>query len=120
MSWSLLAFDQTCSVLLFAETAVASFPLCALALSQLRKSFKRSPQTDDADGLRFQSESAPRDRAALRFHSEVDCLMLWKLTREGDVGMDMAWVILARIECCSCHRWKRFLTAERTSLFRKQ
>lgn len=47
-------------------------------------------------------------------HREVDCLMLWKLTREGDVGMDMAWVIRARMECCSCHRWKRFLTAERT------
>lgn len=40
--------------------------------------------------------------------------MLWKLTREGEVGMDMAWVIRARMECCSCHRWKRFLTAERT------
>lgn len=40
--------------------------------------------------------------------------MLWKLTREGDVGMDMAWVILARMECCSCHRWNRFLTADRT------
>lgn len=47
-------------------------------------------------------------------HRDVDCLMLWKLTREGDVGIDMAWVIRARMECCSCHRWKRFLTAERT------
>lgn len=47
-------------------------------------------------------------------HRDVDCLMLWKLTREGDVGIDIAWVIRARMECCSCHRWKRFLTAERT------
>ncbi|KAG7282756.1 hypothetical protein CRUP_029964 [Coryphaenoides rupestris] len=36
--------------------------------------------------------------------SEVDCLMLWKLTREGEVGMEMAWVILTRMECCSCQR----------------
>lgn len=40
--------------------------------------------------------------------------MLWKLTRDGDVGMDMACVILARMECCSCQRWNRFLAAERT------
>lgn len=53
-------------------------------------------------------------RVGLVPHSDVDCLMLWKLTREGDVGMDMAWVIRALMECCSCQRWKRFLTAERT------
>lgn len=56
----------------------------------------------------------PDGQRSPSIHMEVDCLMLWKLTREGEVGMDMAWVIRARMECCSCHRWKRFLTAERT------
>lgn len=44
----------------------------------------------------------------------VDCLMLWKLTRVGDVGMDMALATRARIECLSCHRCHLFRTAERT------
>lgn len=44
----------------------------------------------------------------------ADCLILWKLTRVGDVGMDMALATLARIECLSCHRCHLFRTAERT------
>ncbi|KAH0626822.1 hypothetical protein JD844_002062, partial [Phrynosoma platyrhinos] len=43
-----------------------------------------------------------------------DCLMLWKLTRVGDVGMDMALATRARMECLSCHRCHLFRTAERT------
>lgn len=43
-----------------------------------------------------------------------DCLMLWKLTRVGEVGMDMARATRARMECLSCHRCHRFRTAERT------
>lgn len=43
-----------------------------------------------------------------------DCLMLWKLTRVGDVGMDMARATRALIECLSCQRCHLFLTAERT------
>lgn len=53
-------------------------------------------------------------------HSAEDCLMLWKLTRVGEVGMDMARATRARIECLSCQRCHRFRTADRTSLFRKQ
>lgn len=44
----------------------------------------------------------------------VDCLMLWKLTRVGEVGMDMARATRARIECLSCHRRHLFRMAERT------
>lgn len=44
----------------------------------------------------------------------VDCLMLWKLTRVGEVGMDMARATRARIECLSCHRCHLFRMAERT------
>lgn len=43
-----------------------------------------------------------------------DCLMLWKLTRVGDVGMDMARATRARIECLSCQRCHLFRMAERT------
>lgn len=49
-----------------------------------------------------------------------DCLMLWKLTRVGEVGIDMARATRARIECLSCQRCHRLRTAERTSLFKKQ
>lgn len=52
--------------------------------------------------------------------SAVDCLTLWKLTRVGEVGMDMARATRARIECLSCHRCHLFRMAERTSLLRKQ
>lgn len=53
---------------------------------------------------------------SLNFGSQraVDCLMLWKLTRVGDVGMDMALATRARMECLSCHRCHLFRTAERT------
>lgn len=44
----------------------------------------------------------------------VDCLMLWKLTRVGEVGMDMARATRARMECLSCHRCHLFRMAERT------
>lgn len=44
----------------------------------------------------------------------VDCLMLWKLMRVGEVGMDMALATRARMECLSCHRCHRFRTADRT------
>lgn len=44
----------------------------------------------------------------------VDCLILWKLTRVGEVGMDMARATRARMECLSCHRCHLFRTAERT------
>lgn len=44
----------------------------------------------------------------------VDCLMLWKLTRVGEVGMDMARATRARMECLSCHRCHLFRIAERT------
>lgn len=44
----------------------------------------------------------------------VDCLILWKLTRVGEVGMDMARATRARIECLSCHRCHLFRMAERT------
>lgn len=40
--------------------------------------------------------------------------MLWKLTRVGEVGMDMARATRARMECLSCHRCHRFRTADRT------
>lgn len=73
------------------------------------------PQPQPPPPPRPESSSVPPvRRRSPSSHMEVDCLMLWKLTREGEVGMDMAWVIRARMECCSCHRWKRFLTAERT------
>lgn len=52
--------------------------------------------------------------------SAVDCLMLWKLTRVGEVGMDMARATRARMECLSCHRCHLLRIAERTSLLRKQ
>lgn len=40
--------------------------------------------------------------------------MLWKLTRVGEVGMDMARATRARMECLSCHRCHLFRMAERT------
>lgn len=50
----------------------------------------------------------------LAHQTAVDCLMLWKLTRVGEVGMDMARATRARMECLSCHRCHRFRTADRT------
>lgn len=47
-------------------------------------------------------------------HTAVDCLMLWKLTLVGEVGMDMARATRALIECLSCHRCHLFRIAERT------
>lgn len=47
-------------------------------------------------------------------HTAVDCLMLWKLTRVGEVGMDMALATRARMECLSCQRCHRFRTADLT------
>lgn len=44
----------------------------------------------------------------------VVCLMLWKLMRVGEVGMDMALATLTRSAWLSCHRCQRFLAAERT------
>ncbi|KAJ8345441.1 hypothetical protein SKAU_G00296340 [Synaphobranchus kaupii] len=55
-----------------------------------------------------------KEQEEVRPHSAEDCLMLWKLTRVGEVGMDMARATLARMECLSCQRCHRFRTAERT------
>ncbi len=44
----------------------------------------------------------------------VVCLMLWKLMRVGEVGMDMALATLTRSAWLSCQRCQRFLAAERT------
>lgn len=52
--------------------------------------------------------------SSLLAQTAVDCLMLWKLTRVGEVGMDMARATRARMECLSCHRCHRFRTADRT------
>lgn len=52
--------------------------------------------------------------SSLPAQTAVDCLMLWKLTRVGEVGMDMARATRARMECLSCHRCHRFRTADRT------
>lgn len=52
--------------------------------------------------------------SSLPAQTAEDCLMLWKLTRVGEVGMDMARATRARMECLSCHRCHRFRTAERT------
>ena len=52
--------------------------------------------------------------SSLLAQTAEDCLMLWKLTRVGEVGMDMARATRARMECLSCHRCHRFLTADRT------
>lgn len=56
----------------------------------------------------------PSGSCLLLPHTAEDCLMLWKLTRVGEVGMDMARATRARMECLSCHRCHRFRTAERT------
>lgn len=121
ISWSLLTSDKICSVLHrcphpcyplslrnvspeVRETAVASFLFAPWPRPSSKSLLVYSTKLMTLTSLRFQSKRASRDKAGLLFHSEVDCLMLWKLTREGDVGMDMAWVILARMECCSCHR----------------
>lgn len=53
-------------------------------------------------------------------HTAAVCLMLWKLIRVGDVGMDMARATRTRSEWWSCQRCHLFLAAERTSPFKKQ
>lgn len=55
-----------------------------------------------------------------RCHTAAVCLMLWKLIRVGDVGMDMARATRTRSEWWSCQRCHLFLAAERTSPFKKQ
>ena len=47
-------------------------------------------------------------------HMAVVCLMLWKLMRLGEVGMDMARATRTRRAWLSCQRCHLFLTAERT------
>lgn len=49
-----------------------------------------------------------------RCHTAAVCLMLWKLMRVGDVGMDMARATRTRREWWSCQRCHLFLAAERT------
>lgn len=48
------------------------------------------------------------------YHTAAVCLMLWKLIRVGDVGMDMARATRTRSEWWSCQRCHLFLAAERT------
>lgn len=48
------------------------------------------------------------------YHTAAVCLMLWKLIRVGDVGMDMARATRTRREWWSCQRCHLFLAAERT------
>lgn len=72
-----------------------------------------------ADRLTSELASFPQPRvlgAALwpEVHTAVDCLMLWKLTLVGEVGMDMARATRALMECLSCHRRHLFRMAERT------
>lgn len=50
----------------------------------------------------------------LACHTAVVCLMLWKLIRVGDVGIDMARATRTRRAWLSCQRCHRFLTADRT------
>lgn len=64
-------------------------------------------------------KSAPLDPAqimclVLACHTAVVCLMLWKLIRVGDVGIDMARATRTRRAWLSCQRCHRFLTADRT------
>lgn len=54
------------------------------------------------------------ERVCVSVHTAVVCLMLWKLTRVGDVGMDIARATRTRRAWLSCQRCQRFLTAERT------
>lgn len=64
--------------------------------------------------LLYPHSRVPSGSCLLLPHTAEDCLMLWKLTRVGEVGMDMARATRARMECLSCHRCHRFRTAERT------
>lgn len=47
-------------------------------------------------------------------HTAAVCLILWKLIRVGDVGMDMARATGTRRAWWSCQRCHRFLRAVRT------
>lgn len=48
------------------------------------------------------------------YHTAAVCLMLWKLIRVGEVGIDMARATRTRREWWSCQRCHLFLAAERT------
>lgn len=57
----------------------------------------------------------PRGACECRaYHTAAVCLMLWKLIRVGDVGIDMARATRTRREWWSCQRCHLFLAAERT------
>lgn len=69
-------------------------------------------------GIPHSGDVSSRCGRSLPAQTAVDCLMLWKLTRVGEVGMDMALAMRARMECLSCHRCHRFRTADRTCVRR--
>lgn len=57
----------------------------------------------------------PRGACMCRgYHTAAVCLMLWKLIRVGEVGMDIARATRTRREWWSCQRCHLFLAAERT------